>query len=426
MGYLKIKKQLSALLAVIIAFSAVSIFGITAQAAVTDSESAGVTYSYDGYKYQIYDNGTIAIVGYTLTTANVNIPSTINDHTVVEIGGYAFKNIDTLESVLIPDTVKVIGKFAFYNCVNLKSANIPSKVTEIGTSAFYKCKSLKEITIPASVKTIGITAFESCTSLENIKVEMGNQNYVEIDGALFSKDLRTLYQYPLARAADSYVVPGTVTVIEEGAFAENKLTSITFPEGLKKIGKDACGWSPLKEVVIPDSVTEIGNWAFCGCTQLKSAKLSKNTAILPNLLFYNTALESVKIPEGVTDINKKAFADTKLTSVIVPKSVVKINSMALGYYEDQPVANYAIKGYKQSAAETYAKENGFKFIDVEQLGDVDLNGVIDISDATLIQKYIAHLETIDEIQLKVADVNGDKNVDIKDATRIQQMLAHLI
>ncbi len=426
MSFSKIKKQLSILLAVIMVFSAMSVFTLTANAAVNDSESVGETYTLDGFKYQIFNDNTIVIVGCTLPTANVNIPNTLNGHTVVEIGKYAFKNNDALESVSIPDTVKTIGEFAFYNCVNLKSANIPNNATEIGTAAFYKCTSLNGITIPAGVKTIGITAFECCTSLDNLKVESGNQNYIDIDGVLFSKDLKTLYQYPLGKNAASYVVPDTVTVIEEGAFAENKLTSLTFPEGLTKIGKDACGWSPLEEIVIPDSVTEIGNWAFCGCTQLKSAKLSKNTAVLPNLLFYNTALESIKIPEGVTNINKKAFANTKLTSVIVPKSVVKINSMALGYYEDEPIKDYTIKGYKQSAAETYANENGFKFIDVEQPYDVNLDGVVDVKDATLILKHITQIETLDDIQLKLADTNGDNDINVHDATLILKKLVQLI
>ncbi len=426
MEYLKIKKQLSALLAVIIAFSAVSVFGITAEAAVSGSESVGVTYTSEGYKYQIYNNDTIAIVGCTLTTPEIYIPTTINGHTVVTIERLAFYKMDNLKSITLPDTITKIGDNAFLNCKSLVSINIPSGVTEIGTAAFYGCESLKSFTVPAKVKNIGLTSFERCLSLENIYVDSANQYYTDINGVLYSKDLKTLYQYPAGKVGSSYVIPNTVTAVTEGAFANNTLKSVTIPDSVTTIGKDAFGWSTLEEIVIPDSVTEIGNWAFCGCTQLKSAKLSKNTLVLPNLLFYNTALESLKIPEGVTTINKKAFSNTNLKSAIVPKSVVKINSMALGYYEEEPIKDYAIKGYKQSAAETYANENGFKFIDVEQLGDADLSGFVDIADVTLIQKYIAHLEPLDEIQLNVADVNGDKYVDINDITLIQKMLAHLI
>ena len=122
-------------------------------------------------------------------------------------------------------------------------------------------------------------------------------------------------------------------------------------------------------------------------------------------------------------------------SVTVPKSVTNIGNYALGYrfdndYYINKIDGFIIYGYKNTAAEKYAKENGFVFIALDEegciiLGDADGDGKVTILDANAIQRNLADLPTEDYDEI-AADVDGDGKVTIIDATMIQRWLAGLL
>ena len=89
---------------------------------------------------------------------------------VIEIGGSAFRNGTSLQSIDIPNSVKMIGEGSFYGCTSLQSIDIPSSVEIIGDSSFEYCSSLQSIDIPNSVKKIGERAFFNCSSLQSIDI----------------------------------------------------------------------------------------------------------------------------------------------------------------------------------------------------------------------------------------------------------------
>ena len=121
------------------------------------------------FTYKDIADGEIAIMGYTGTDTNVEIPATINGKTVTAIGNEAFRKNKTIQSVTIPAGVTVIGHYAFHNCSNLTSVTIPNTVTSIGDYAFTGCSKLTSATIPASVTAIGNSAFYACSSLKTVK-----------------------------------------------------------------------------------------------------------------------------------------------------------------------------------------------------------------------------------------------------------------
>ena len=107
----------------------------------------------------------------------------------------------------------------------------------------------------------------------------------------------------------------------------------------------------LTNITIPNGVTSIGGWAFSGCT----------------------SLTSITIPNSVTGIGDYAFYScTSLTNITIPNSVTNIGNASLGFYYENETdgsaknPNFIIKGYKGSAAEKYANENGFKFISLDK------------------------------------------------------------
>lgn len=165
----------------------------------------------------------------------------------------------------------------------ITSVEIDQGVTSIGSNAFARAENLETVRISDSVTAIGNSVFTECFSLKSITVSGNNPVYSDIDGVLFNKDGTTLIKYP-AHAADTYIIPDGVTLIDNGAFANCKT---------------------LKSIVIPDSVEIIGINAFLNCV----------------------ALEAVRIPEGVTTIGATAFSGcTSLKSILIPGSVVFIGS----------------------------------------------------------------------------------------------------
>ena len=148
--------------------------------------------------------------------------------------------IEGIEYVEIPDTVTSLGDYAFHDFKKLKSIEIPNSVTSIGVEAFRDCERLTSITIPEGVTSIGNGAFEDCSSLTSINVSDNNKNYRSVDGVLFNKDKTELIQYPRKKEGTNYKIPNSVTNIGESAFCEcSSLTSITIPEGVTRIGDSA-------------------------------------------------------------------------------------------------------------------------------------------------------------------------------------------
>ena len=96
------------------------------------------------------------------------IPSTWEGLPVRYLWREAFKGLDSLEEIVLPDTLYSIGSEAFKDCSNLVSINIPASVTSIGSRAFQGCEQLTTIELPERCQVIPQQAFSGCSSLESI------------------------------------------------------------------------------------------------------------------------------------------------------------------------------------------------------------------------------------------------------------------
>lgn len=160
---------------------------------------------------------------------------------IEEIGISAFDSCENLKNVVFNKNIKILDKGAFEWCYKLELANLPNSLTNIGEYAFCDCYNLKEIHIPASTCNIESSAFVNCENLEKIDVDASNPKYCSKDGILFSKDMRTLVSYPSNKKGKEYIVPKTVTVLEEYSMSYNK---------------------NLEKVILPDNLKQIERWAF--------------------------------------------------------------------------------------------------------------------------------------------------------------------
>lgn len=219
----------------------------------------------------------------------------------------------------------------------------------------------------------------------------------------------------------------------------NSLNSISIPNSIKTIGKYAFASDrSLTKIALPDSVTKVGESAFSDCISLTDVKLSKNLKVIENNTFYvcdalNTSdltskLKYIKIPEGVTTIGDSAFKGVNLDYIYIPKSVTKIGDKAIGYncynnkYTDFK-SNAHIWGYKGSAAEKYAIPLSLKFGDVVNTEKGNVNGVggITSTDVSRVAAYIKGIKPLYDVQLKLADINGDGKINVADLSKISNI-----
>ena len=230
---------------------------------------------------------------------------------VTEIGNSAFSGCTSLKELTIPDSVTEMGNYAFYNCTSLSKVKLSNGLTEIGSFAFSDCKRLAEMTIPDSVTEIGRSAFKGCINLTDITVSPDNKNFSGVDGVLFSKDMSTLLVYPAGNKRSTYIVPDGVTEIGNYAFDRcTSLSKVQLSNGLTKIGDDAFSdCKSLTEITMPDSVTEIGSFAFYRCTSLSKVKLSNGLTEIGSFAFSDCKrLAEMTIPDSVTEIGKSVFS----------------------------------------------------------------------------------------------------------------------
>ena len=208
-----------------------------------------------------------------------------------------------------------------------------SPVTSIGTSAFAYGNSITSVKIPYSVTSID-SSFILSQALKSIEVDVNNQHYVSIDGNLYSKDLKTLIQYAIAKEATSFTIPDFVISIGVGAFY---------------------GCTSLTKIIIPDSVTSIGMGALMWCKSLTSIEVDVNNqcyqSIAGNLytkdgktlVQYAIGKEDTlfTIPNFVTNIYFGAFSLCySLTSIVIPNSVTSIGANVFPYCLSLTSINY--------------------------------------------------------------------------------------
>ena len=243
---------------------------------------------------------------------------------VTSIGRDAFAGCTGLTSITIPNSITSIGREAFAGCTVLTSITIPNSVTSIGSKAFYGCKGLTSITIPNSVASIGNNAFSNCTKLTRLNIS-DIAAWCAINFASSSSN-------PLSYIQDLYV-------------NDVLITDLIIPYGVTKIGNYAFyGCSGLTSVTIPSSVTSFGDNAFYNCSKLTKINISDIAAwcainfassgsnpisYIQNLYVNDELITDLVIPDGVTKIGNYAFYGyNRLTSVTISSSVTSIGNNA--------------------------------------------------------------------------------------------------
>ena len=241
---------------------------------------------------------------------------------VTSIEDYAFAHNDRLKEITLPQSLTSIGKYAFLWCAALESIALPDGVTSVGDKAFSTCISLKELALGAELLNAGCGLTEFCVALEKITVSENNEFFSDEGNCLTRKADSTV----IAGCASSKIPAGTEQIGEYAFCGQTQLGAIDFPDGLKKIGNYAFSCTGLKELKLPRGLQRIGAYAFANCIELEYVQIPDSVTYVGSCAFVceqtdgyfnrqiaSTVLTAV-VPDSVTNFVVNSFEGTIYTS----------------------------------------------------------------------------------------------------------------
>ena len=243
----------------------------------------------DGSMFKVEGNAIYSFDGKTIYSLFAQVREFTIPEKVEHIGPLAFSGCDELEILNIPYSVRTIGKGAFSECFKLKKVNIPSTLKAIEECTFWFCQELESLVLPQNLETIGAMAFGDCFKLTNLtipdKVKSIGDNAFNNCYALkeinLPKSLKRIDGNPFSESgilnihceSSAFKVEDGILYSADGTrliFYFAGESSLTIASSVNEISPSAfLEADNLKKVIIPASVSRIGDMAFYGCSQLE-------------------------------------------------------------------------------------------------------------------------------------------------------------
>lgn len=330
-----------------------------------DSEfiSAGVDEK-TSFRYNEYKDYVI-VTGINGAPDKLEIPDTLGGKEVRAIGDNAFADMGWVTEIEVPDTVVEIGENAFSGAVSAEKISLSENLYSIGASAFFGARKIENVRLPLGLKIIGGFAFADCENLEGISIPKvtfsigggafqntkwlqgqtdefviaGDNVLIHYNGedekVTVPEDVKAVSAFYDKFFVKEVVLPESVEEICEYAFVNSSVEKITLSKNIRKIGNgafDSCLY--LEKVVTNEKLEEIGSFAFAGCQALKEFTVTEKVKTIGGGAFARCeGLEKLTFTSSKTEIGESICDSCS-------------NTLEISCPEKSPVI-------------TYTKENGF-------------------------------------------------------------------
>lgn len=318
-------------------------------------------------------NQNVSYTGYKLTEF---LTTSTDAYALVAIGNKYTYSQDYIQQFILPNTIREIGENAFYYFRNLSSIELPENVEFVGNDAFYNTSNLRNITVHAQTPPVCENYLDSYNSSKHwqlavpdgtfhayrihsrwgemlivpetpveITVDVatpGELGLLALNEAGYLQEINKIHVSGELNADDWSNLKGMTNLIEvdlngvlntslpdQQFYGKWAITQVQVPAGLQSIGASAFYGSGIQQIDLPETLLQINNSAFRGCTSLQSIVIPEAVTTLGTSVFRDCyALNSVKLPAGVSSIPSYTFYNCNLQEVVIPDNVKKIDSYA--------------------------------------------------------------------------------------------------
>lgn len=313
----------------------------TVEVTVTSDLNVKVSFQPLAFSWKLSDDKKI-LLGYKgdQPKGDVTLPDGIT-----EVGTDALTGCAEITKVTFPATCKKISSGAFSDCTKLEALVFPSDsvLEEVAANAFTRCTALKSFNIPKTLTKIDGRAFTGCTSLATITVDPAHPTFKAKDNIVYSKEDKTTKVWEGGKWVDKTIKVLNIVLVGAGIETANiaeKIDEFGAEYLFKEIPASVfVDFKKLKTVVVPNSCTKIGNYAFSGCSELENVTLPDGLKDGGNFAFQNCVkLGSIVLGTKLESIGQSMFQGCSALASIQIKST-----------ELETISTFAFKGIKAGA-----------------------------------------------------------------------------
>ena len=334
---------------------------LVGQAKMIISDPSESLITIEQESFVVYEeNNEKTLLGYIGNSKNVLIPNNITN-----IGDYAFTGNKEITSIVIPEGVTNIGYRAFSECDSLKEITIPNSIRHIGEDITFFCPAIERINTPDNMDDVEYTYLENRETFK--ETTYGGSTYLGNDEnpyiILKTGSIQTINDHSIherCRVIDEdafYAIRGRITtneiVIPDGVvkisnFAfymaswatEPQSLSLRLPKSVRYLDSSAFSFYNLKSIYIPDSNVDLNNMPFNNCfnAHIEISQDNPNYTAIDDVIYSKDQKELVFcmtskngtyiMPDSVTSLAAGSFTYSRLNSIVFSKNLQKIGSVA--------------------------------------------------------------------------------------------------